>query len=163
MSARGIILVVLCAGIVVLANLALRVGLDRSGVVPFARGIVGLPGDVLTMLLEPVFCLAVVLYGFSMLLWLRLVATEPLSLAYPMPAAVTLYRGIVSIFLLAEPIGLRKAGGARGDRRRLLPAVGCLGAAKSSFVHIMCYYEDKTSAVQSITSKTRLLGWAASE
>ena len=112
MSARGIILVVLCAGIVVLANLALRVGLDRSGVVPFARGIVGLPGDVLTMLLEPVFCLAVVLYGFSMLLWLRLVATEPLSLAYPMLAAVTFVSlSIVSIFLLAEPIGLRKAAG----------------------------------------------------
>jgi len=112
MSARGIILVVLCAGIVVLANLALRVGLDRSGVVPFARGIVGLPGDVLTMLLEPVFCLAVVLYGFSMLLWLRLVATEPLSLAYPMLAAVTFVSlSVVSIFLLAEPIGLRKAAG----------------------------------------------------
>ena len=112
MSARGIILVVLCAGIVVLANLALRVGLDRSGVVPFARGIVGLPGDVLTMLLEPVFCLAVVLYGFSMLLWLRLVATEPLSLAYPMLAAVTFVSlSVVSIFLLAEPMGLRKAAG----------------------------------------------------
>ena len=112
MSARGIILVVLCAGIVVLANLALRVGLDRSGVVPFARGIVGLPGDVLTMLLEPVFCLAVVLYGFSMLLWLRRVATEPLSLAYPMLAAVTFVSlSVVSIFLLAEPIGLRKAAG----------------------------------------------------
>lgn len=112
MSARGIILVVLCAGIVVLANLALRVGLDRSGVVPFARGIVGLPGDVLTMLLEPVFCLAVVLYGFSMLLWLRLVATEPLSLAYPMLAAFTFVSlSVVSIFLLAEPMGLRKAAG----------------------------------------------------
>ena len=112
MSARGIILVVLCAGIVVVANLALRVGLDRTGVVPFARGIVGLPGDVLTMLLEPVFCLAVVLYGFSMLLWLRLVATEPLSLAYPMLAAVTFVSlSVVSIFLLAEPIGLRKAAG----------------------------------------------------
>ena len=112
MSARGIILVVLCAGIVVVANLALRVGLDRSGVVPFARGIVGLPGDVLTMLLEPVFCLAVILYGFSMLLWLRLVATEPLSLAYPMLAAVTFVSlSVVSIFLLAEPIGLRKAAG----------------------------------------------------
>ena len=112
MSVRGIILVVLCAGIVVLANLALRVGLDRSGVVPFARGIVGLPGDVLTMLLEPVFCLAVVLYGFSMLLWLRLVATEPLSLAYPMLAAVTFVSlSVVSIFLLAEPMGLRKAAG----------------------------------------------------
>jgi multidrug transporter EmrE-like cation transporter len=112
MSARGIILVVLCAGIVVLANLALRAGLDRSGVVPFARGIVGLPGDVLTMLLEPVFCLAVVLYGFSMLLWLRLVATEPLSLAYPMLAAVTFVSlSIISVFLLAEPIGLRKAAG----------------------------------------------------
>ena len=112
MSARGIILVVLCAGIVVLANLALRVGLDRSGVVPFARGIVGLPGDVLTMLLEPVFCLAVVLYGFSMLLWLRLVATEPLSLAYPMLAAFTFVSlSVVSIFLLAEPMGVRKAAG----------------------------------------------------
>ena len=112
MSARGIILVVLCAGIVVLANFSLRLGLDRSGVVPFARGIVGLPGDVLTMLLQPVFCLAVVLYGFSMLLWLRLVATEPLSLAYPMLAAVTFVSlSVVSIFLLAEPMGLRKAAG----------------------------------------------------
>jgi len=127
MSARGIILVVLCAGIVVLANLALRVGLDRSGVVPFARGIVGLPGDVLTMLLEPVFCLAVVLYGFSMLLWLRLVATEPLSLAYPMLAAVTFVSlSVVSIFLLAEPMGLCKAAG--------LAAIVCrgLGACPSN-------------------------------
>jgi multidrug transporter EmrE-like cation transporter len=47
-----------------------------------------------------------------MLLWLRLVATEPLSLAYPMLAAVTFVSlSIVSIFLLAEPIGLRKAAG----------------------------------------------------
>ena len=98
--------------LVVVANLALREGLNRSGVVPFARGIVGLPGDVLTMLFQPVFCLAVVLYGFSMLLWLRLVATEPLSLAYPMLAAVTFVSlSVVSIFLLAEPMGLRKAAG----------------------------------------------------
>jgi len=62
--------------------------------------------------MEPVFCVAVVCYGLSMLLWLRLVATEPLSLAYPMLAAVTFFSlTVVSVILLAEPIGLRKIAG----------------------------------------------------
>src|SRR5674536_99897 len=66
MSPRGVILVVLCACIVVIANLLLRMGLDRSGVVPFARGVAGLPGDVVQMLMQPVFCIALVCYGLSM-------------------------------------------------------------------------------------------------
>jgi multidrug transporter EmrE-like cation transporter len=47
-----------------------------------------------------------------MLLWLRLVATEPLSLAYPMLATVTfLTLTVVSVIFLHEPMSARKAAG----------------------------------------------------
>jgi undecaprenyl phosphate-alpha-L-ara4N flippase subunit ArnE len=72
----------------------------------------GLPMDVIRLLLQPVFIVAVALYGFSMLLWLRVVATEPLSVAYPTLAAVTfIMLSVVSVVFLHEPMTVKKAIG----------------------------------------------------
>lgn len=112
MSLPGLFVVVLTALLVVVGNVMLRAGLKLSGVVPFSRGVTGLPMDVIHLLLQPVFLVAVVLYGFSMLLWLRVVATEPLSIAYPVLAAVTFVTlSVVSVVFLHEPMSIRKAVG----------------------------------------------------
>lgn len=112
MSLPGLLVVILTALLVVVGNVMLRAGLKLSGVVPFSRGVTGLPMDVLQLLLQPVFIIAVALYGFSMLLWLRVVATEPLSVAYPTLAAVTfLTLSVVSVAFLHEPMTVKKAIG----------------------------------------------------
>lgn len=112
MSLPGLFVVILTALLVVVGNVMLRAGLKLSGVVPFSRGVTGLPMDVIQLLLQPVFLVAVVLYGFSMLLWLRVVATEPLSIAYPVLAAVTFVTlSVVSVVFLHEPMSIRKAVG----------------------------------------------------
>jgi multidrug transporter EmrE-like cation transporter len=111
-SLPGLFVVILTALLVVVGNVMLRAGLKLSGVVPFSRGVTGLPMDVIQLLLQPVFLVAVVLYGFSMLLWLRVVATEPLSIAYPVLAAVTFVTlSVVSVVFLHEPMSIRKAVG----------------------------------------------------
>ncbi|MGN6818064.1 MAG: hypothetical protein ACTHJR_05280 [Sphingomonas sp.] len=112
MSLVGMLVVVLTALLVVVGNVMLRAGLKLSGVVPFAHGITGLPMDVIRLLLQPVFIIAVILYGFSMLLWLRVVATEQLNVAYPTLAAVTfLTLSVVSVIFLHEPMTVKKAIG----------------------------------------------------
>lgn len=112
MSLPGLIVVILTALFVVVGNVMLRAGLKLSGVVPFSRGVTGLPMDVFQLLLQPVFIIAVALYGFSMLLWLRVVATEPLSVAYPTLAAVTFVTlSVVSVAFLHEPMTAKKAIG----------------------------------------------------
>jgi|GEM_PF-1119370 len=112
MSLPGLFVVILTALLVVVGNVMLRAGLKLSGVVPFSRGVGGLPMDVIQLLLQPVFVVAVVLYGISMLLWLRVVATEQLNVAYPTLAAVTfLTLSVVSVIFLHEPMSIRKAVG----------------------------------------------------
>ena len=112
MNISGWIWVTFCAISVVIANVLLRVGIDRSKVVLFQEGLPQLPKQVLTLMLEPIFVFAVFLYGVSMLLWFRLIATQPLSNAYPVLATLSFVAiTLAGVFLFGEGMNIQKVAG----------------------------------------------------
>jgi multidrug transporter EmrE-like cation transporter len=112
MSPIGWSWLLFCTFSVVLGNVLLRVSVDHSGVTLFSGGIYGLPTELLALFKQPLFIVAVAFYGASMLSWLRVLSTEPLSVAYPVLAALTFVLVTVAgVTLFAEPLGARKIGG----------------------------------------------------
>ena len=74
-------LVLLSAGITVVANLVLRAGLDRAG--GFPARLPDVPMGLVRLARQPLFDAGGVLYVLAMLVWFRVIATQPLSVAYP--------------------------------------------------------------------------------
>jgi multidrug transporter EmrE-like cation transporter len=96
-----------CAAAVVLANVVLRFAIDKSGVKVFSAGVAGLPGDIFGLLKTPLFFFAMALYAFAMLVWFRLVAIAPLSVAYPALACVTFVAiSLAGVFVFSEQFSL---------------------------------------------------------
>ena len=112
MSKFGILWLVGCSLIVVLANVTLRFCMDRSGVKLFTGGIGGIAGEVAALSREPMLYVALASYGCAMLIWFRLAATEPLTVAYPALAAMT-FVGVTmaGMLLLHEPAIPRRIAG----------------------------------------------------
>jgi multidrug transporter EmrE-like cation transporter len=112
MSPLGWSWLIFCSLAVVIANVLLRIGIDRSGVSLFSGGVYGLPLELINLVGQPLFLVALAFYGVAMLSWFRLVSTEPLSVAYPVLAALTFVAiTVVATFLFAEPFSARKAAG----------------------------------------------------
>jgi multidrug transporter EmrE-like cation transporter len=112
MNVAGWIWVSVCAFSIVIANVLLRVGIDRSQVVLFQDGFQALPKQIFTLMTQPIFVFAVFLYGISMLLWFRLIATQPLSIAYPVLATLSfLAITLAGVYLFGESMNLLKGIG----------------------------------------------------
>jgi drug/metabolite transporter (DMT)-like permease len=60
-----------------------------------------------SLLKDPVFYLALGIYGFATLTWLYVLSTVKLSLAYPFLALAFLLTPIGARFFLGEPLGTR--------------------------------------------------------
>lgn len=88
MSMIGMSLVLTTAALTMAANLLLRAGIDGAG----GFSITG-PADALSALtrlfLQPLFSLGFLLYFLASVVWFRVVATEPLSTAYPVLVSCT--------------------------------------------------------------------------
>jgi len=100
MSHFGWILVICCAASAAVSSLLMRLGVDRAG------GFVFSGKAVISLFVQPVFIVGVFLYGLAGICWFRVIATEPLSMAYPM--LVSLAFAIVSLgaaFFFEEPMG----------------------------------------------------------
>ncbi len=111
MSFSGWIWVIACSAIVVVANVLLRLGIAASGVNLFANGLAGLPRDILGLAMQPMFCTAVFCYGLSMMMWVKL-ASEPLSVAYPVLASLTFVAiSLAAVFVFKEAITIQKGLG----------------------------------------------------
>ncbi len=104
-------LVLTSVAITVAANLLLRAGLDRAG--GFPARLADIPAGLLRLGAQPFFDLGMALYLVAMVVWFRVLATLPLSVAYPIVmslnflvvtlAAVMLFR---ESFSVAKGIGL---------------------------------------------------------
>lgn len=70
------------------ANLMLRAGIDAAGGFAFG-GVVELAIAVAKLFLQPLFAIGFVAYFLASLVWFRVIATEPLSLAYPILVSLT--------------------------------------------------------------------------
>lgn len=111
MSITGGLLVLVTAGLTMAANLMMRGGIDSAG--GFApQTVVAVFTTFLRLLSQPLFMAGFVLYFFASLVWLRVVASEPLSVAYPVLVSLTFTLVTAgAVFLFQEPLSVRKVVG----------------------------------------------------
>lgn len=108
MSGTGVLLVLVCAAMTMGANLMLRTGIDAAGGFS-AGGPLELARAVLGLFVQPVFTAGFITYFLAAVVWFRILATEPLSLAYPALVSMTfclVTAGAVVVF--HEPVTWRK-------------------------------------------------------
>ena len=87
MTILGWWLVVLSAGLQVAGTLLLRGGIDRAG--GFGSSLSEVPASILRLAKQPLFLIGFILYGMAALVWFRVIATQPLSTAYPLLVSLT--------------------------------------------------------------------------
>ena len=110
MTARGLALVLISALLTVAANLLMRSGIDRAG--GFPGRLAELPPALLRLVNQPHFDIGFVLYGVAALVWFRVVASEPLSTAYPLLVSLTFIMvSLGAVYLFHEPMTWRKVIG----------------------------------------------------
>jgi multidrug transporter EmrE-like cation transporter len=108
MSATGLLLVLVTAALTMVANLLLRSGIDAAGGFSLG-GVATTAASLLKLFMEPKFLIGFVLYFMASVVWFRVVATEPLSVAYPLLVSCTftlVTAGAVIVF--SEPLTLRQ-------------------------------------------------------
>jgi multidrug transporter EmrE-like cation transporter len=111
MSATGLSLVLLTAALTMAANLLLRGGIDAAGGFSLG-GPSGMLQALVKLFIQPLFAIGFVLYFVASVVWFRVVATEPLSIAYPVLISCTftlVTAGAVVIF--SEPLTPRHVVG----------------------------------------------------
>jgi multidrug transporter EmrE-like cation transporter len=110
MTLRGIILVIIAAGMMASASLMLRAGIDRAG--GFGTHPGRLVEDILNLLRQPIFLIGVFLYGSGTLVWMRVISSEPLSLGYPVLVSVSFVAiTLGAAFFFKEPLSIIKVIG----------------------------------------------------
>ena len=104
MSYTGFLLVLLTAALTMAANLLLRAGIDSSGGFAFAETSQFAPAFV-KLFKQPLFVLGFIIYIMASIVWFRVVATEPLSLAYPILVSLTFTLVTIgAFFMFSEPM-----------------------------------------------------------
>jgi multidrug transporter EmrE-like cation transporter len=88
MSTTGLLLVAVTAALTMFANLLLRVGINAAGGFSLG-GMATTLASLLKLFTEPKFLAGFVLYFMASVVWFRVVATEPLSVAYPLLVSCT--------------------------------------------------------------------------
>lgn len=111
MSVTGFFLVFVTAAMTMGANLMLRAGIDAAG--GFQAGTAWeLVHALFRLFLQPLFTAGFVIYFLASVVWFRVVATEPLSLAYPILVSLTFSLVTAgAVILFQEPLSLRKIVG----------------------------------------------------
>ena len=111
MSSTGLLLVIVTAGLTMVANLLLRAGIDAAGGFTLG-GVATTVAALLKLFMQPKFLIGFVLYFMASVVWFRVVATEPLSVAYPLLVSCTftlVTAGAVVVF--SEPLSARQVLG----------------------------------------------------
>lgn len=112
MSPRGWLLLVICAVVVVIANIGLRFAVGRLEAPPFSRGFTHILEDALALAGQPLLLGAVACYCVAIAIWLRVLATEPLSIAYPSLTSATFVAIILAgVLVFGEPWNLTRTAG----------------------------------------------------
>jgi multidrug transporter EmrE-like cation transporter len=110
-STNGFFLVLFTAALTMAANLMLRAGIDAAGGFSLG-GLMEIVHALTRLFMQPLFTVGFVIYFLASVVWFRVVATEPLSLAYPMLVSLTFTMVTAgAVLLFSEPFSLRKAVG----------------------------------------------------
>ena len=88
MSSLGLVLVLVTAALTMAANLLLRSGIVAAGGFSFG-GLAETVRGLVALFMEPRFLVGFVLYFVASVVWFRVVATERLSVAYPLLVSCT--------------------------------------------------------------------------
>ena len=111
MSVNGLILLLIASALTMVANLLMRLGIVRAG------GFGGEnPAQIVASLgrltLQVPFDIGVVLYAFASIVWFRVIATEPLSIAYPVLVSLTFVAVTAgALIFFDESLDTRKIAG----------------------------------------------------
>ena len=103
MSSSGIILTFICSICVSFSSFFLRASIDKAGGFYFNLT------SFIRLSYQPLFISGIFLYGFAAIIWLRVLSTEQLTIAYPFLIGLTFF--IVScggVFFFKESITLLK-------------------------------------------------------
>ena len=107
MTTIGWWLVLISAGLQVAGTLLLRSGIDRAG--GFGGSLAEVPNSLLRLASQPLFIIGFILYGMAALVWFRVVATQPLSTAYPLLVSLTfIFVTLGAVILFQESLTLQK-------------------------------------------------------
>lgn len=129
MSATGILLVLVTAGLTMASNLMLRAGINAAGGFAIEGVIEGLRA-LIRLFMQPLFTLGFIVYFLASVVWFRVVATEPLSLAYPILVSLTFTLVTAgAVLLFSEPLSVRKVVGLAVILVGILVASMAKGAA----------------------------------
>ena len=111
MSVNGWFLVILSSLLAVCANLLLRAGVNKVDGVSRTTYSTLLHTSI-QLAREPQFVIGLVLYGLTTMLWIKILSTEPLSIAYP--AMVSISFALVTlgaVFFFQETLTINKIAG----------------------------------------------------
>ncbi len=122
MSLRLLSLILLSVGLSALAQLLLKIGVDRSGAASQGESAAGL----IAMLMSPMVIGGLGLYGIGAMVWLFVLGKAPLSLAYPFVGLGFILTAALGIFVLNEGVSAGRIAGT------LLIALGCVLVARSA-------------------------------
>ena len=108
---RNIFINLLCASLVVGANSTLKMALVNKGF-SWRGSFVGLGRDLMHLLSFPLIWVGILLFIAANVLWLMILATQKLGIAYPLQIAlVFLFSTMLSILLFGEkPSAISFAG-----------------------------------------------------
>ena len=87
LTGHGWSLVLLSACLQAAANLLLRAGVGQAG--GLGGTLATLPQTMLRLVGQPLFVIGALLYALAALVWFRVLASEPLSTAYPLLVSLT--------------------------------------------------------------------------
>ena len=105
-------MLLVCAACFTAGNTLLRLGLTSSRVVLIDGGIVGLPANFIGLVQEWRMYLSVLAYGTAFLIWMRLVATGPISILYPVVSALAFIMVFFAdFFIIGTALSLVKLTG----------------------------------------------------
>ena len=111
MSTIGFVLVLFTACLTMAANLMLRAGIGAAGGFTLG-GVTQILRGLVALFMQPLFALGFVIYFLASVVWFRVVATEALSVAYPILVSLTFVLVTAgAAFLFSEPVSLRKLVG----------------------------------------------------
>lgn len=87
MTTRGLLLLILSSICAVAGNLLLRGGILRAG--GFSLSLDKLEPQISSLSGQPMFLGGLFMYGVAAIVWFRVLATEDLSLSYPLMTSLT--------------------------------------------------------------------------
>lgn len=121
MSSLNLIVIVSTVFLSALAQLLLKIGVDKAGPEAMSGGL----NSILGLLFSLPIMLGIAIYGISVLVWLWVLSRVDLSVAYPFVGLSFIFTLIFGFWLLDESLNLAKVAGT------LLIAVGCIFVARS--------------------------------